>query len=206
MRIHTDKLFAADIAAAARRASAGGHGTVTVVTCEMHNSRKRDHAIEVRLAGDGIVKGNRTMDGEDYAATWDSWGWFLGHLFTLDPNMVAGADDGEDAFHGRTGYIFDADQLPDELEPAPAPAVTWADGHGVWHVKVLTALTVSKPVYIGGATEHAVNIKGVASRALRQELTARSYSDPDPRCYRTPVKVGTEGAYTIFRERVPQFV
>jgi hypothetical protein len=115
MRIHTDSLTSTDIAAAANFAGRAGHGRVYLDAITSHGSRKRRQAWEVKLTGDGTVSRRRTNGGtryadhgseRDYAATWDSWGWFIAFLFSIDPAAVVGPYDGVETFHRLTGHKF----------------------------------------------------------------------------------------------------
>jgi hypothetical protein len=111
MRIHTDILTSTDVQAAANFAARAGHGKVYVESLAAHGSRKRRQAWEVKLTGDGTVSRRRPNGGtygaaDAYAATWDSWGWFIAFLFAYDPAAVAGPYDGVDDFHGKTGHKF----------------------------------------------------------------------------------------------------
>lgn len=121
MRIHTDTLTESDLYRALHAAwgdddarNHTGHGHFWLVKAEKHGSRKRDHAFEVALAGDGTVSKRRRNPGtsanrsaqEDYAATWDQWGWFLAELFKRDPNMTTQYYATEAEFHAKTQGKF----------------------------------------------------------------------------------------------------
>lgn len=104
MRIHTDKLSALDIYAAANF-DVG----VTVVDLSEHGSRTRARAINFYLNGTGRSGGQwGNYRGTGQAATWDEWGLVIGHLYARDPAAHFGrysyrsADD----FHDKTGYRF----------------------------------------------------------------------------------------------------
>lgn len=95
MRIHTNRLTAGDIYAAANFA-AGAH----VEYVREHGSRTRVRAYDFYVTGNSPFRpafGKETIG--EYAATWDQWGLLLGHLFSIDP----------DAHTGRTGYRSSAD-------------------------------------------------------------------------------------------------
>jgi hypothetical protein len=77
MRIHSDFIEEVDVRKAARLAG------VQFTRFGLHGSRKREHAFDVILTGSSPRRQNQ---GEDYAATWDEWGSFLGYLFALDAN------------------------------------------------------------------------------------------------------------------------
>jgi len=87
MRIHTNTLTASDLDDAARIARVE-FGRMTE-----HGSRSRDHAFDVTLTGESKRRPNGGTSGasDDYAATWDQWGVFLGVLFDRDPEMTCRA-------------------------------------------------------------------------------------------------------------------
>lgn len=96
MRLHTDTLTERDIRQAARFAG------VRFLRLEEKGSKSRVRAFIVHLAGSSP---RRTQGNEDYAATWDEWGMFFGHLFHLDPEMIArgmGRYDNAEHFHWST--------------------------------------------------------------------------------------------------------
>lgn len=111
MRIHTDKIERAHLWAAGTAASTPEDGRVYLHMTE-HGSRSRARAFEVSLEGDGTKNRRRrnpgTGDNRDkgYAATWDAWGRFLAHLYTVDPSMVAGPYKSENDFHAQTHGQF----------------------------------------------------------------------------------------------------
>lgn len=112
MRIHTDKLTSVDIYNAA--AKAGANAEVS-----LHKSRSRARAYEVKLTG---LSNRRPMggpgEGDDYAATWDQWGVFLGFLYSIEYNMAAGNAYGDVyEFDQRTRYRFALDYS----QPIPFP-------------------------------------------------------------------------------------
>jgi hypothetical protein len=113
MRIHTDKITFADLYRAAVNVTAHRHATVYVDGLTLHASRSRRAAWEVKLTGDGTHSRRR-------AATWDQWGWFLAHLFDVDPEMIVGTPGrptyaSADDFHARTDDKFRAGQSVAEL-------------------------------------------------------------------------------------------
>lgn len=112
MRIHSDILTINDLNLARVIAIAHGEGYVWLHGTR-HGSRKRDHAFEVGLEGDGTTNkrcrnpGTSTSNRDlGYAATHDQWGWFLAYLFTLDPNMTSVYYDGAVDFHTKTEGAF----------------------------------------------------------------------------------------------------
>ena len=113
MRIHSDTITSIDVLAAANFAARAGHGRVTVDTLSRHGSRSRRQAWEVKLTGDGSHSRRRPNGGtygaaDDYAATWDSWGWFLAFLYSVDPRMTCWAYADAENFHERTDGKFRA--------------------------------------------------------------------------------------------------
>jgi hypothetical protein len=123
VRIHTDKIETLDIVQAKNTATLQSGGTVHLEELARRGSRRRARAFEVRLTGDGTLTRRRINAGTSrdvdrfslpYAATWEQWGWFLVHLFTVDPDMVAGPYDGAEDFHRQTRHAFD---LPIHVVP-----------------------------------------------------------------------------------------
>ena len=106
MRIHTNTLTYTELAAAVRHASTAGHGKVYLVDTTIHGSRTSTRAYEVKLAGDGTTSKRRTMDKQDYAATYDSWGYFFASLFAVDPHMKCWAYDGAADFATKTKNLY----------------------------------------------------------------------------------------------------
>jgi hypothetical protein len=107
MRIHTDKLTAADLRKLAP------NGTLAEVTA--HGSRKRDHAFEVGLSAEhGSDKhGNKRSfarnSGQyggagnyDRAATWVEWGDWIAGMFKIDPRAIIGEYNGVTDFLRNT--------------------------------------------------------------------------------------------------------
>lgn len=113
MRIHTDTLTLQDLYVAAEKARVWP-------TFTEHNSRKRDHAFEVKLTGLSRRRpnGGNSGAGDDYAATWDQWGVFLGYLYSIDDAMICNGAYVSDAdFDYKTAYRFALDYS----EPIPFP-------------------------------------------------------------------------------------
>lgn len=99
MRIHTTANYT-DVRNAAEKAG------VAVVKCDLHGSRSRPRAFEIKLEGASRRRPNfGASDG--YAATWDQWGVFLGFLFDLDPEMTCWAYKGSAEFHYATMGRFE---------------------------------------------------------------------------------------------------
>lgn len=110
MKLHSDTLTVTDIRAALATARRKGlvTGGIELHTLEEQASRSRANGFEVRLAStyaDGIHK-RRTMNGENYAATWQEWGWFIVELFELDSNLTFGNYKTLNGFHRDTRYEF----------------------------------------------------------------------------------------------------
>lgn len=114
MRIHTDTLTYRDFFQAQEtvKVQTGApvffHGEESL---PRYGSRSRRQAFVVKLASDGTLTRRRVNYGtarhsdrfdRPYSATWDQWGWFLAHLFTVDPNAVAGPYNGAADFHEQT--------------------------------------------------------------------------------------------------------
>jgi hypothetical protein len=96
MRIHSNSLDALDVRKAATLAG------VAFTRFDLKGSRSREAAFDVILTGSSSRRQN--FGGDDYAATWDEWGIFLGHLFDLDPQAhAAGTYESGEHFHWATG-------------------------------------------------------------------------------------------------------
>ena len=102
MRIHTDTLRITDLRVAELKAG-------VELRWKRHGSRSRSHAYEIKLRGNSKRRPNFYDDDGSFAATWDQWGVFLGYLFALDPDMVAGPYSDEYRFHYMTQGRFDLD-------------------------------------------------------------------------------------------------
>jgi hypothetical protein len=111
MRLHSDKVTREDIRAALAQAGAyvPGHEIA------QHGSRKRARAYDIKLRGSSARRPNFYDGSGDYAATWDQWGVFLGHLYRIDPDMIAG-DQYTSAAHynARTFGRFAAPGMPED--------------------------------------------------------------------------------------------
>jgi hypothetical protein len=121
MRIHSDTLNVLNLLHAAQRTNERftEHGTFNLIWPTEHGSRKRDHAFEIALEGDGTKSRRRRNPGTSwqnrteepgYAATWDQWGWFLAELFRLDPNMTSTYYDSAEDFHNKTHGAFEIEE------------------------------------------------------------------------------------------------
>lgn len=112
MRIHTDKLSALDIYAAANFTAGARVDEVTE-----HGSRTRARAFRFYLLGSSSFRPNQRDHGpDDYAATWDEWGIVIGQLFARDPAAHFGRNSYRSAedFHYKTGHRF----VPGFITPA----------------------------------------------------------------------------------------
>lgn len=103
MRIHSDTLTVQDIREAQRLSHTG-------LTYTEHGSRKRSHAFEVKLTGSSPRRPNGGRYGssqsEDFAATWDEWGIFIGHLFEVDAKATMTFYEDAYEFHRKTDDRF----------------------------------------------------------------------------------------------------
>ena len=99
MRIHADHLNSGNLYTAARAARVDMELT-------FHKSRSRGAAFNVTLSGESNRRPNRDHASDEFAATWDQWGVFLGHLFNIDENMFVLGYDGAEDFHYKTHNRF----------------------------------------------------------------------------------------------------
>jgi len=111
MRIHSDIIVnrdiydATDYATRLTRTTAKdrgvyAHATVRATRMDLHGSRKRARAFDVLLTGTNT----RGQNGNPRtpAATYDEWGNFLAHLFSIDPAMVCDYYASAEDFHAKT--------------------------------------------------------------------------------------------------------
>lgn len=111
MRIHSNRLTAGDIYAAA-----GFAAGAQVEYVREHGSRTRLRAFDFYVTGNSPFRPQNTRAyGDVYAATWDQWGLLLGHLFAIDPDAHTGRNGyrNADDFHYKTGHRF----VPGFLRP-----------------------------------------------------------------------------------------
>lgn len=113
MRIHTNTLTSSDICKAAELARAD------IETLTSHGSRSRDHAFDVKLTGLSKRRpnGGSYGAGDDYAATWDQWGLFLGYLYSLDDSLMSTYYLTRESFNRETSDRFNVDAGFDPAEP-----------------------------------------------------------------------------------------
>ena len=99
MRLHSDHIDPLEIRKAASLAG------VSFTRFTTHGSRSKEHGYDVILTGSSPRRQNQ---GEDYAATWDEWGIFLGTLYAVDADMLAGRGgyQSADHFHWSTGNRY----------------------------------------------------------------------------------------------------
>src|SRR4051794_10856978 len=112
MRIHSDWIDNLHLTQAVSYAQEmlPEHGTIWIEECDLTGSRKRKRALTFRLEGDGShskrkVNSGKWGGGDNYAATWDQWGWTLAFLFDVDPKATVSTGhkyDGFDDYHAQT--------------------------------------------------------------------------------------------------------
>lgn len=121
MKIHTDTETLIIVNRAFRAARAAGQIGPDVYTDKLiqAGSRTRRYAADVHLAsstgGPGTDHPRRPNSGgygadgsrDLYAATYAEWGWFIAHVFAIDPDAVVGPYKGIDDFHRQV----DADSV-----------------------------------------------------------------------------------------------
>lgn len=117
MRIHSNLITSPDAIRGALTAEKL-HGRIALATqfktLTVHRSHSHDHAYEVQLEnvekihGDGRKIGNSGSygAGENWAATFDEWGWLLAALYCLDADMVAGPYRSRYDFDDRTALTY----------------------------------------------------------------------------------------------------
>jgi hypothetical protein len=103
MRIHTN-LTENEVKSAI--SAAGAYSTKFSV----HGSRKAKFGYDVILGGNS---NHRQNQGNDYAATWDQWGVFLGAIFNADPDATCWAYKSGEDFNFQTNNRF-ADGWPND--------------------------------------------------------------------------------------------
>lgn len=116
MRIHVNKLTETDLRGILDAEKAAGHiaSVVGFKALSSHRSRSHDHAFEVQLDayakedGDGRRRGNSGSygGGENWAATYDEWGWFLAALFDIEDDANATYYADADDFHHKTSNNY----------------------------------------------------------------------------------------------------
>lgn len=130
MRIHTDYLKYDDIIDILNTLHRIGRIPRHVVFKKVteHGSRDYERAFEVQLQamrkedGDGRRQGNSGSygAGDNYAATFDEWGWFLSSLYEKDEYARAGSKENalyhdKDDFHEKTGLSYHPEALRGNL-------------------------------------------------------------------------------------------
>lgn len=84
---------------------------VTFERFDVKGSRSHPRAVDIILSGTSTRRhngGNRGA-GDEYAATWDEWGIFLGRVFRADPNAKATYYADRADFERKTGGRFGED-------------------------------------------------------------------------------------------------
>jgi len=86
-----------------------GQGSFWVADLESLGSRTHQRKLVLHLEGDGSVSKRRRNTGkyggsDEFAATWDQWGWFLAYLFDIDPDARTDGHryNGFDNYHEQT--------------------------------------------------------------------------------------------------------
>jgi len=128
MRIHSDSVSELEVRKAATLAGVG------FTRFALKGSRSRAQAFDVILTGSSTRRQN--FGGPDMAATWDEWGIFLGHLFGLDPAMVAkDAYASAEHFHWATGGRYrDGNLRPSTQHPKHTWEYTGQSAAGAYSV------------------------------------------------------------------------
>lgn len=105
MRVHSDVIETDDVRAAlsAAKAENGVPDSVRISRLTEQGSTKRDHAFDVSMTSRRM----RNLPELRYRwqATWTEWGWFIAHLFAVDPDAVIGPYRGKSDFHAKTDHI-----------------------------------------------------------------------------------------------------
>ena len=112
MRIHTNIANGAFLAQAMSDA-ADKAPDVTLHILSEHGSRSHYTAFEVALRGHGTRHtkrpntGVRGANSDEYAATYDDWGWFLAALYDIDSTIKTDYYKDRADFHRqtRTAYV-----------------------------------------------------------------------------------------------------
>lgn len=115
MRLHTNLLDATHLSRACFYAEqmVPEHGEV-FMSMGLRGSKSRKRAFDLRLTGDGTYSKRRVNSGnqgagDEFACTWEQWGWALAFLFDIDPKTrvsTGHAYDGFDDYHAKTKGKF----------------------------------------------------------------------------------------------------
>lgn len=129
MRIHSDTLTEQQIRDALNAERESGRIAKHVGFKRLTQHRSRTHAtsFEVQLEGAVADRGRRLGNsgsygaGQDYAATYDEWGWLLAALYKIDRFMVVGSVNhpvygGSHNFREATGWTYAPEMLIEHLE------------------------------------------------------------------------------------------
>lgn len=117
MKLHSDTLTIDDVREALSNAKQRGGVDSAVVfsTLDRRGSRSRKGAFEVRLEwlgtkvkGDGrrFTNSGNGGAGQDYAAFYSEWGWFIAELYAKDSEMIFDRYKDEEDFHATTRHQF----------------------------------------------------------------------------------------------------
>lgn len=124
MRLHTDKLTGLDLYKI-RKAVIDENLIAPHVYFDKldgRGSRSRARAFDVHLAtatklkGDGrrwLNTGNEGA-GNEYAATYDEWGWLIAEIFERDPEAIFGNYKGREDFHRQTHGAYTESEKPSQ--------------------------------------------------------------------------------------------
>lgn len=131
MRVHSDHLTTNDFMVALKAEKDAGRiaGTVGFKVLSAHGSKSRNGAIEFQLEswdkveGDGRRQGNSGAygAGENYAATYDEYGWLLAAIYRMDIWAVCGSPSNpvyadSDDFADKTGFTYAGQDMLDMIE------------------------------------------------------------------------------------------
>jgi hypothetical protein len=101
MRIHTHTADRGTIRDAMAYASNRSGRRVYAIRADEYGSRTHTTAFDVSLSGS--ARHRSQADRDEFAATWDEWGWFLAFLFAHDPDIkCSGVYRDADDFRNRT--------------------------------------------------------------------------------------------------------
>lgn len=113
MKLHSDILTESDIREALASAQRRGNVAPQVQFAEFDaaGSRSRKHSwnigLEAAYKADGDKRLRRMHRRDDWAATYEEWGWFIAELFAKDENMIFGTYKGWDSFLNQTNFKFE---------------------------------------------------------------------------------------------------
>jgi hypothetical protein len=111
VRIHTDNLNHIGIGKAFAQV-ADKAPSVTLVLQSEHGSRSHRRAYEIALRGHGVRHTHRPNSGvtgavsDEYAATYDDWGWLASAVYALDASAKVGPYKSRIHFHSVTNNAY----------------------------------------------------------------------------------------------------